>query len=211
MTRRALLMAATALAVLAASPPLRAQSQAGAPPAAAPRRIRGTIDGIAGRDMTLTTREGTKLTVRLADNVGVSALRRLALSDIAPGSYIGTAAEPGEDGAWRALEVLVFPEAMRGTGEGHYAWDLTPTSSMTNATVDSAVQANDGRSLTLTARGQQVKVMVPPDVPVVTPIPATFEDLKPGAQVFLAATPGADGALSAARVTVARDGVVPPM
>jgi len=206
MTRRVLLMAATALVALAAAPPLLAQA-----PAAPPRRIRGTIDGIAGRDMTLTTREGSKVTIRLADNVGVSALRRLALSDIAPGSYIGTAAEPGEDGVWRALEVLVFPEAMRGTGEGHYAWDLTPTSSMTNATVDSAVQANDGRSLTLTARGQQVKVMVPPDVPVVTPVPATFEDLKPGAQVFLAATPGADGTLSAARVTVARDGVVPPM
>jgi hypothetical protein len=109
------------------------------------------------------------------------------------------------------LEVLVFPEAMRGTGEGHFAWDLTPSSTMTNATVDSAVQGNDGRSLTLTARGQQIRVMVPPDVPVVTLIPAAMEDLKPGAQVFLTATQGADGTLTAARVTVARDGVVPPM
>jgi hypothetical protein len=197
-----LLAAATAMA-LAGAPPLQAQG--------APRRIRGTIDGWSGRDLAITTREGEKVTVRLAENVGVSALRRLDLSSVTPGTFIGTAAEPGPDGVWRALEVLVFPEAMRGTGEGHYAWDLTPTSSMTNATVDSAVQRNDGRSLTLTARGQQVRVMVPPDVPVVTPIPAAMEDLKPGAQVFLTATPGPGGTLTAARVTVARDGVVPPM
>ncbi|MCR0981292.1 hypothetical protein [Roseomonas populi] len=161
--------------------------------------------------MVVATREGGTVLLRLADNVGVSALRKLSLADVAPGSFIGTAAEPGPDGVWRALEVLVFPEAMRGTGEGHFAWDLTPTSSMTNATVDSAVEGNDGRSLTLTARGQQVKVLVPPDVPVVTLIPAAMEDLRPGAQVFLTATPGADGALNVARVTVSRDGVVPPM
>lgn len=202
MTRRHLLLAASALA-LATSLPAFAQG--------APRRIRGTIDRLSGRDMAVTTREGQKVVVRLAENAGVSGMRRLSLSDIAPGSFIGTAAEPGPDGVWRALEVLVFPEAMRGTGEGHFAWDLTPTSSMTNATVDSAVEANDGRSLVLTARGQQVRVMVPPDVPVVTLAPATLEDLKPGSQVFLSATPAADGTLTAARVTVAKDGVVPPM
>ncbi|MFC0383968.1 hypothetical protein [Muricoccus vinaceus] len=202
MTRRHLLLAASALA-FAGSLPTYAQG--------AQRRIRGTIDGVSGRDMVVTTREGQKVTVRLAENVGVSGMRKLALADIAPGSFIGTAAEPGPDGVWRALEVLVFPEAMRGTGEGHFAWDLTPTSSMTNATVDSAVQANDGRSLTLTARGQQVRVMVPPDVPVVTLIPGTMDDLKPGAQVFLSATPATDGTFTAARVTVAKDGVVPPM
>jgi hypothetical protein len=176
-----------------------------------PRRIRGTIDGLSGRDLTVTTREGQKVTVHLPDNIGVSALRRVELSSVTPGTFIGTAAEPGPDGVWRALEVLVFPESMRGTGEGHYAWDLTPSSSMTNATVDSAVQGNDGRSLTLTTRGQQVKVLVPPDVPVVTPIPASMDDLKPGVQVFLIASAGADGTLSAARITVAKDGVVPPM
>ena len=206
MTRRNLLLTATALAVVL--------TRAGAFPAfaqAAARRLRGTIDSVNGRDMAITTREGAKVTVRLAENVGVSAMRKLSLADVTPGSFIGTAAEPGPDGVWRALEVLVYPEAMRGTGEGHFAWDLTPTSSMTNATVDAAVQGNDGRSLTLTARGQQVQVMVPPDVPVVTLIPATAEDLRPGAQVFLSATPAADGSLNAARVTVAKDGVVPPM
>jgi hypothetical protein len=202
MTRRHLLLASTALAAASGLPAL-AQG--------APRRIRGVIDTVSGRDMAVTTREGQKVTIRLAENANVSALRRLSLSDIAPGTFIGTAAEPGPDGQWRALEVLVFPEAMRGTGEGHFAWDLTPNSSMTNATVDSAVQGNDGRSLTLTARGQQVRVLVPEGVPVVTFIPAAMEDLRPGAQVFLSATPGADGALSAARVTVAKDGVVPPM
>ncbi|MFH5925249.1 hypothetical protein [Roseomonas xinghualingensis] len=201
MNRRCILLALTGLAL--ARPPALAQ--------AAPRRIRGTIEGLSGRDLTIATREGGRETVRLAENPAVSALRRLELSAITPGSFIGTAAEPGPDGVWRALEVLVFPEALRGAGEGHYAWDLTPSSTMTNATVDSVVEGNDGRSLTLTARGQQVRVMVPPDVPVVTPIPASMEDLKPGAQVFIIAAQAADGTLSANRVTVARDGVVPPM
>jgi hypothetical protein len=206
MTRRDMLLAMTALTLAAGLPlggALHAQGAA--------RRIRGTIDSISGRDMVVTTREGPKLTIRLAENAGVSGMKRVELSSVQPGTFIGTAAEPGPDGVWRALEVLVFPEAMRGTGEGHFAWDLTPSSSMTNATVDSAVQGNDGRSLTLTARGQQVKVLVPPEVPVVTLIPGTMEDLKPGAQVFLSATPGPDGVMTAARVTVARDGVVPPM
>lgn len=205
MTRRDLLLTATALALAGTLPAGSLLAQG------APRRIRGTIDALTGRDLALTTREGGKVTVRLAENAGVSAVRKMALADITPGTFIGTAAEPGPDGVWRALEVLVFPEAMRGTGEGHFAWDLTPTSSMTNATVDSAVQGNDGKSLTLTARGQQVQVMVPPEVPVVTLIPASLEDLRPGAQVFLSATPAADGTLNAARVTVAKDGVVPPM
>ncbi|WP_338662535.1 hypothetical protein VQH23_20565 [Pararoseomonas sp. SCSIO 73927] len=190
---------------------LPALAQGTAAQAAPPRRIRGIIQSVSGREMVVATREGPMVNLRLGDNLGVSALRRLSLSDVAPGSFIGTAAEPGPDGVWRALEVLVFPEAMRGTGEGHFAWDLTPSSSMTNATVDSAVEGNDGRSLTLTARGQQVKVLVPPDVPVVTLIPAAAEDLKPGAQVFLTAVPAADGTLNVARVTVSRDGVVPPM
>ncbi len=202
MTRRMVLLGMAALAAAGWVPAL---AQGG------PRRIRGRIEGLSDRMLTVTTREGQRLEIRLAEGAGVSALRRLELSAVAPGTFIGTAAEPGPDGVWRALEVLVFPEAMRGTGEGHYAWDLTPSSSMTNATVDSAVQGNDGRSLTLTARGQTVKVLVPPDVPVVTPIPAAMEDLKPGAQVFLSASPGPDGVLTATRVTVARDGVVPPM
>ncbi|SHJ64131.1 hypothetical protein SAMN02745194_03029 [Roseomonas rosea] len=202
MTRRIVLLGLGAL-LLAGRAPARAQG--------GPRRIRGRIEGLADRLLTVTTREGQTVAIRLSEGVGVSALRRLELSAIAPGTFIGTAAEPGPDGVWRAMEVLVFPEAMRGTGEGHYAWDLTPSSSMTNATVDSAVQGNDGRSLTLTARGQTVKVLVPPEVPVVTPIPAAMEDLRPGAQVFLSARPGPDGVLTATRVTVARDGVVPPM
>ncbi|MFC7735594.1 hypothetical protein ACFQX4_06980 [Roseomonas sp. GCM10028921] len=202
MTRRRILLAATALSLAGLS---RARAQG------APRRVRGTIAGLSGRELTVTTREGGTAAIRLAENVSVSALRRVELASVTPGTYIGTAAEPGPDGVWRALEVLVFPEAMRGTGEGHFAWDLTPTSSMTNATVDSAVEGNDGRSLTLTARGQRVRIVVPPDAPVVTPIPASIEDLRPGAQVFLVATPGPDGSLTAARVTVARDGVVPPM
>ncbi|MBP0492761.1 hypothetical protein [Roseomonas indoligenes] len=208
MNRRGVLLGLSALSLAGALPALAQVTAAQVTP---PRRIRGTIQSINGQEMVVATREGSTVALRLADNVGVSALRRMTLADVKPGSFIGTAAEPGPDGVLRALEVLVFPEAMRGTGEGHFAWDLTPSSSMTNATVDSAVEGNDGRSLTLTARGQQVKVVVPPDVPVVTLIPGAMEDLKPGAQVFLSATTAADGTLNVARVTVSRDGVVPPM
>ncbi|WP_426957881.1 hypothetical protein [Muricoccus radiodurans] len=201
MNRRSMLLALAGLAIAG-----QAVAQ-GAPS----RRIRGVITGLEGRNLLIRTREGESVTVLLADNVTVVALRRLELSEVRPGSFIGTAAEPDGDGGWRALEVLVFPEAMRGTGEGHFAWDLTPSSSMTNANVTAAVDGTNGRELVLHPRGQEIRVRVPADAPVVTFIPAALEDLKPGAQVFLSAAPNAGGQLSAARITVARDGVVPPM
>lgn len=200
MNRRSVLLAVPGLA-------LAAEARSQAPPA---RRIRGVITGLDGRALAIRTREGEAVTVTLADNLTVVALRRVELSSVAPGTYIGTAAEPDGAGGWRALEVLVFPEAMRGTGEGHFAWDLTPSSSMTNANVTAAVDGTNGRELVLSPRGQEIRVRVPAEAPVVTFIPAAPSDLVPGAQVFLSATPAAGG-LSAARITVAKDGVVPPM
>jgi hypothetical protein len=133
------------------------------------------------------------------------------LASIAPGTFIGTAARPAPDGELQAMELLVFPESARGTGEGHYPWDLAPGSTMTNANVEAAVPATSGRELTLAYKGGSVKVRVPPDVPVVTPSPASLADLKPGATVFLSAMRAADGSLSTSRVTVSKDGVAPPM
>ncbi|UFN49189.1 hypothetical protein LPC08_00650 [Roseomonas sp. OT10] len=208
--RRRLLRAGLALAPLGlglAAPALGQPTGAAQPPT----RLRGTIAAIAGDRMTVVTREGPSVEVALNDPLTVSALRRLALSDIAPNSYIGTAAAPGPDGQLQALEVLVFPEAMRGTGEGHFPWDLAPGSTMTNATVGATVEGRAGRELTLNYKGQSVQVRVPPEAPVVTLIPASRADLVPGAPVFLSATRNAAGQLATGRVTVGKDGVAPPM
>ncbi|MCK8784072.1 hypothetical protein M0638_06730 [Roseomonas sp. NAR14] len=178
---------------------------------APPTRLRGTIVALEGDVLTVATREGSRVAVRLAEPLAVSALRRVPLSGIAPGAFVGVAAEPGPDGGWRALEVHVFPESARGTGEGHRAWDLVPGSSMTNATVTATVAGTSGRELTMAYRGGTVTVTVPPDAPVVTPIPAGRADLVPGARVFLMATPDAEGRPSTGRITVGKDGVDPPM
>jgi len=116
----------------------------------------------------------------------------------------------GTDGKLTATEVLVFPESARGTGEGHYAWDMGPSSSMTNANVDQVVQGTDGRNLKLSYKGGSNAVTVPENVPIVTLAPATHDDLRPGKAVFIVASPaGADYA--AQRVVVEKDGVKPPM
>ena len=179
--------------------------------AAPPTRIRGTIVSLVGQILTVDSRDGQKLDVALADNVAVSAVEKVALAAIAAGSYIGTATRTGAGGKLQAIEVLVFPEAMRGAGEGHYAWDLEPGSTMTNGTVDGTAASAVGRELTVRYKGGTVSVHVPPDAPVVTFVPAEKADLKPGAAVFLSAAKNAEGRLTAARVTVGKDGVAPPM
>lgn len=174
-------------------------------------RVRGTISKADGPMLTVRTRSGEDVMIRLAENLAVSTVVRAALSDIRPNSYVGTAAVPQPDGTLRALEVLIFPEAMRGAGEGHSPWDLLPESTMTNATVADSVDAVAGRSLTLRYKTGQKTVLVPPDAPVVTFTPGQRSDLRPGETVFLGAQQQADGAYQTARVTVSKDGVAPPM
>ena len=199
LNRRLLLVLAGALPALSAA----AQSP--------PTRIRGTIAALDGPVMTVTTREGPQVKVTLADNLSVTSVKNVDLSAIAPGTFVGIAAVTGPEGKLQAQEVLLFPEAARGSGEGHYAWDLTPGGTMTNATVESAVQGKSGRELTLTYKGSSVVITVPPDVPIVTFIPAERADVKPGAGVFLSAMKMTDGNYTAARVIVGKNGVNPPM
>ncbi|MGE0417836.1 MAG: hypothetical protein AB7O80_13610 [Acetobacteraceae bacterium] len=175
------------------------------------QRIRGTIAALSGNMLTIDSRDGAKIEILLADPLTVSTVRKVDLASIGPGTYIGTATRAAAGGRLVAIEVLVFPEAMRGAGEGHYAWDLEPGSMMTNATVSGVVSATDGRTLSLSYKGGNNEVVVPPDVPVVTFAPATRADLKPGARFFLAARPNADGKLATGRVTVETAGVAPPM
>ena len=174
-------------------------------------RIRGTVAAVDGASMTVTTREGPQVAITFTEPLTVTAVKNVELASVQPGSYIGTAAERGPDGQLQAIEVLVFPESARGAGEGHRDWDLKPGSTMTNATVTAAVQGISGRQVDLAYKGGSVKVNVPVGTPVVTFVPAERMDLKPGAAVFLTATKNLDGSLSASRVIVGKDGVVPPM
>src|SRR6185437_9008900 len=171
--------------VLAFSPfAFMAAPRSAAAQAEPPMRIRGVITSVAGPTMTVNTRDGQKTDIRLTEPLTVTTVRPVALNAIAPGSYIGTATRSAPDGSLQALEVLVFPEAMRGAGEGHYPWDLEPGSMMTNGTVTGAVQATSGRELSLSFKGDTNKIIVPPSVPIVTFAPAERSDLKPGAPVM---------------------------
>ncbi|RFU49490.1 hypothetical protein [Paraburkholderia sp. DHOC27] len=180
-------------------------------PAVKPTRIRGDIVSLNGDTLTVHRRSGDTVTVDVKSTVGVSAVKSIQLADIKPGSFIGTAATTGTDGKLTATEVVVFPESARGTGEGHYAWDLGPNSSMTNANVDTVVQGTSGRDLKLSYKGGNNVVTVPPNVPIVTFIPAARTDLTAGKKVFVVATPAAQGSFEAQRVVVEKDGVAPPM
>jgi hypothetical protein len=176
-----------------------------------PTRVRGSVAALDGNTLTVNSRDGQKLEITLKDGFAVASVKKVELSSIEPNSFIGTATRTGADGKLTAIEVLVFPEALRGTGEGFYPWDLEPGSMMTNGTVKGAVTAAAGRELTIGFKDSSNTVYVPPSAPVVTFAPATRDDLKPGAPVFVVATKDAEGKLAAARVTVGKDGVAPPM
>ncbi len=175
-----------------------------------PRRIRGTIQALEGSTLVVQSREGETLRIQLPTPPAVTAVVPATLADAKAGTFIGAAAVGPKD-KLRALEVLIFPEALRGSGEGHRPWDLTPESTMTNATIEAESAGTDGRTLTLMASGERLTVTVPPDAPIVTFAPGDAAMLRPGAKVFIGATAAADGTLSAARVNVGKDGLTPPM
>ena len=174
-------------------------------------RVRGTIDRVEGDTYVIKTRAGPEVKVKLPDNVMVVALTKASLADIKQGSYVGVAGMPQPDGSQRALEVHIFPEAMRGTGDGHRGWDLQPSSTMTNGNVEQATASGDGRTLTLKYKDGEKKIAVAADTPIVTYAPGEKSELKPGAAIFIAAaTKQPDGTLATPRVNVGR-GVAPPM
>jgi endonuclease YncB( thermonuclease family) len=176
-----------------------------------PTRIRGTISAIDGKTATIATREGTPVKVNLADNWGVMLVSPLTMADIKENSFVGIASMKGPDGSLNALEVLVFPEAARGSNEGHYPWDLQPESMMTNATVATVASANDGQTLTLKHKDGTQTIKVKPGTPIVTFAPGDKADAKVGAKVFFGTTKAADGSLTTARMLVGKDGLTPPM
>jgi len=175
------------------------------------QRIRGDVVSVDGPKLTVKTRSGEMASIALAEPYRVSAVVRSTPEAIVQGSYVGIASMPQPDGTGRALEVLVFPESGRGSGEGHYAWDLRPGSMMTNATVAQVVGVDSGRRITLRYKDGEKTITVPPDAPIVTLEPGSTEMLRPGAHVMLNARVQPDGSLTATGVAVGKDGLVPPM
>lgn len=173
--------------------------------------VRGKIVGFSANTLQVKSREGKTVTVALADGYKVAGVARATMADIKPGSFVGIASLPKADGGDGALEVLVFPPAMKGAGEGSYAWDLKPKSNMTNATVANAVQGVDGHTVTVTYHGKEKKIAIPEGTPIVTLGPATGADLKPDAVVFIPAMKDAKGKLVTQQVVVGNNGIVPPM
>ncbi|SNS49722.1 hypothetical protein SAMN06265795_10384 [Noviherbaspirillum humi] len=204
MNRRLALAACSALWML--SFPAMAQENPGTPV-----RVRGIIEKVEEGMLTVRSRENE--TVKLATNekTGYASIKGLQFADIKPNSYVGVAGRPLAGGGIEAIEVLVFPEAARGTGEGHRDWDLLPNSSMTNATVTAAVSSTAARSIDVAYHGKQQTIRVPEHVPVVTFLPATGKDAAPGLTVFISALKDATGKLTASRVVMEKDGVKPPM
>jgi len=161
--------------------------------------------------LSVKARDGADLKIRMADNINVVALVKASLADIKPGSFIGSTAMPEQDGSWKAVEVHIFPEAMRGTGEGDRPYDYKPKSTMTNGTVDASVDNVSGSTVTLKYKEGEKKIDVTAETAIVTYVPGSKDELKPGAKIYIpAATKQEDGSLMAARINVGR-GITPPM
>jgi hypothetical protein len=175
-------------------------------------RVRGTIASINGQTLDVKGRDGAPIQVKLAEDVKVLAVDHKSMADVKQGVFVGITAMPLPDGTQKAVEIHIFPEALRGTGEGHRPWDLVPNSTMTNANIESAVASSDGQELVLKYKDGEKKFIVPANVEVVMFAPAAVADLKPGEKIFVVAgKKQADGSILAPSIVVGRNGVNPPM
>jgi hypothetical protein len=175
-------------------------------------RVRGAIERVDGTTYVVKTRDGDTVKVSLTDKPLFVAMVKASMADIKPGMFVGSTAMPEADGALRAVEVHIFPEAMRGTGEGHRPWDLAPQATMTNANVEAAVTGVKGQTLTMKYKGGEKVLLVTPETVVVTYAPGEQAEVKAGTKIFIAAAEKKpDGTLQTARITYGKDGLTPPM
>lgn len=175
-------------------------------------RVRGTVEGMDGPLYLVKTRAGDTVKVALTDKPLFVAMVKASMADIKPGMFVGSTAMPGPDGSLRAVEVHIFPEAMRGTGEGHRPWDLKPEATMTNANVEAAVTGANSQTLTVKYKGGEKTLVITPETVVVTYAPGDKAEVKPGTGIFIAAAEKKpDGTLLTPRITYGKDGLVPPM
>ncbi|MFC0241904.1 hypothetical protein [Rhodopseudomonas telluris] len=176
-----------------------------------PTKVRGEIERVDGDSLSVKSRSGQDVKLQLAPDAKVAGIAPVALSDVKPGSFIGATTVPGPNGTHNAVEIHIFPESMRGTGEGSRAWDLGPNSTMTNATVDQSVASNDGSTVTVKYKGGEKVITVTTKTKVVTYVPADKSDLKQGAKIIAFGKTLPDGSFQTSRIAVGRDGITPPM
>jgi len=175
-------------------------------------RIRGTIESVDGKTLSIKTREGTDVKVNTTDDITVIGIAKTSLSDIKQGSYIGVSGMPQPDGSQKAIAVHIFPEAMRGAAEGFRPWDLRPNSTMTNATVAQTVAGVDGQVIDVKYKDGEKKVLVTPDTAIVAFVTGDKSEIKPGAKIIIfGAKKNENGSLETNRIGVGRDGIAPPM
>ena len=173
-------------------------------------RVRGTLAQVEGPTLVVKTPDGGEVKVNLVENAGVFGVVKGTLADIKPGAFIGVGAMPQADGSQRAIQVTIFAETQRGTGEGHRPWDRQPNSTMTNATVDTSAVGVDGQVLTVKYKDGEKKIVVPSDASILRYEVSGRSELKPGANIaIIRAVKKADGTLETDRINVGRDGVVP--
>ena len=204
--RFALIRPAVAFAMVATTSMLAIAQQA-----PVPTRVRGAVESVDAETMTVKARSGEIFKLRMAGDLRVSGVVKADLADIKPGSFIGATTVPGPDGAPKAVEIHIFPEEMRGTGEGSRSWDLKPNSSMTNATVSESSVSTDGHTLLVKYKGGEKRIDIAPETPIVTFVPGDKSELKAGAKVMATIKQQPDGSFETSRVSVGRDGITPPM
>jgi hypothetical protein len=172
-------------------------------------RVRGTIERVDGPVLVVNAGEAGEMKVNLTDQAGVFGVVKASVADIKPGAFLSIGAAPQADGSQRAIQITIFAESQRGTGEGHRAWDR-PNTTMTNATVETAVASVDGRVMLVKYRGGEQRVIIPPEAAIRAYVVSDRSELKPGANVAIFnAVKKPDGTIEAARVNVGRDGIVP--
>ena len=175
-------------------------------------RVRGEVVSFDGAStLVVKSRQGTDVTVHLGDPLRLVGVVKASVSDIKPGVFIGTTTVQKDGSISHSLEIHIFPELLRGTGEGDRPWDLVPGSSMTNGTAGNAVDSVDGKTITVSYQGGSRTVVIQPDTAIVTYVPIDKGDVKPGVRVFAITQKGADGMLIASALSVGKNGVTPPM
>jgi hypothetical protein len=175
------------------------------------RRVRAMIEKVDGSTLSVKTRDGEDLKITLADKPLFVAIVPATLADLKPGTFVGSGATPGPDGSLVAMEVHIFPESMRGTGEGHRPMEGPAQATMTNANVDTSVTAVDGQMLTLKYKDGEKKLLVTPKTAIVAYAPGDRAELKPGIKFIAVAQKQPDGSLQTTRISYGRDGLTPPM
>jgi hypothetical protein len=193
---------ATTLASICAAVPVLAQETV---------RIRGAIETSEWPSFMVKARDGGEIKLTVTDNPLLVGVVKSTMADLKPGRFVGSTGMTQADGTQKAIEVHIFPESMRGTGEGHYDWDLKPKSKMTNANVEQTVAGVDGQILSVKYKEGEKKIVVTPETAIVSYVPGDRGDLKPGTKIFVAAKKQPDGTMQTPRITYGKDGLTPPM